>query len=847
MKKANYLLVIVLLMLCKSSKAQNYFKDMYDQLGYNTDIATCSNNTHGVLSWIPGERMESLINMYEKSNEQLYLETLIKNIGLIIDRRDDMRTPNVTDYRGIVGPVWSTTSNTTTGNTLPYAHLVHSGNLTFPMAKFANLIINGSTTLQNTISPTYGGRYSNMTYLAIANDVVLKIKETVSYHDDQWYEYSYMSETMGCYKERCSTATVTAPIETQCEIMETNKIASFSRTLVHLYLVTNDVTYLDKIVKTTRFFKHNTHDVTNENYYKWRVRGNELGAYINCSPEANCPRDDVNHAALSAAFPFECYKNNIGHMGTPLYTNSEMSKYAETFADDIYSKPLFLNNGVDYSYQSYDFKRNIPLGDSRDYYSYFWFPFTEINSNIYQQILDLSTSNYYLSTIQEVHKDLQLSYFYKFGTYLAPLFKKQTNGIYKPIADHGWGEDSNWSGVACGDFDGDNAEEIVALRNHDGSIYIKNISTTNGYLTQAFKNFDNTYNWNGAATGNFLAGNQDEFVSLSNSTDSSKNGFHVFTVNGATIQEVTGASSVGWGTGSDWCGIVSGNFLNDNDGYDEFITVRNYQKEFRLYKSDGTNITGHNSISLNTNFPAGSSIASVTAGDFDNDGIDEIAFLLNSPQSSSNGFYVYDVNTTGTLLALTASHLNWGAASDWKTLTSGDLNADGVIEIVGHRNYDGNYYIKKLVGSSLVNVAVEQFEKRQTQNNIFAVGNLDIDTSNEELIVLRNFDGGWVTYTNFNVSSVSNKLDSHLGGNSNITEDRLVKVFPNPSTGSLFISRNFSAPVKYEIYSMANKLISEGNTKEKQLEINISGLKQGPYIIKIYNESYLSINKIIKR
>jgi len=153
-----------------------------------------------------------------------------------------------------------------------------------------------------------------------------------------------------------------------------------------------------------------------------------------------------------------------------------MNRYANTFSKDIHEKPLKLHNGVDYTFQAWDFKTNSGLGNPliQKYFIYGWLPYTEIDNDIYQQISDYYSSQYfYENEALHLNRDIKLSLLAKYSRHFTPLQIKNKNK-FLPIADHNWGRASNWSGVACGNFDNDEADEIVSMRNHDGTIYIRN-------------------------------------------------------------------------------------------------------------------------------------------------------------------------------------------------------------------------------------------------------------------------------------------------------------------------------------------------------------------------------------
>jgi len=349
----------------------------------------------------------------------------------------------------------------------------------------------------------------------------------------------------------------------------------------------------------------------------------------------------------------------------------------------------------------------------------------------------------------------------------------------------------------------------------------------------------------------------DEFVTLSNSYDQSQNGYYVFEVdNTGNIHENEGTTSKGWGTGSDWAGVTAGNFINDD--FDEFITIRNYKKEIRLHKfNEGTNkMEVINSISLNTYFPENAKIVGVTSGNFD--GIDpeyEIVILINSTESDTNGYYVYNVNETGPLLTEIAKSVTWGLDSDWKGITAGDFDADGIDEFIVHRNFDGDYKIRKLISesdsSSIGTVGFEYFPIDQNMNNVLGAGNIDINSDNDELIVLRNYDGGMVTYTStypilLNSNSTSEKRLTHRELNGNNSYKINISISPNPVNELLTVNSD-QINLKFEIYNSSGILMKKGIIKENSDQINLSNFNGGIYFVKFRSKDSTRTKKIVVR
>lgn len=818
--------------------SQSYYQKVFDDMGYDTSLGLSESTDQLDFSHNESEHMEALVLMYETTNDLKYAETLIKCIGNVIDRRDDLRhligLATIYDYRNIAGPTWATDHyNADPLNTDNYAHLMHSANITYPMAKFA-AIIKLNSFIQNIYSNS-GGRYGNMKYIDIANDLIQKVDETLDYHADQWQS----SGNEGWYIERDGT---TVPIEYPGEILPLNKLSAVGRTMVQMYRATQQQAYLDKGYKLSNFIKNRTYDSANQQFKVWKYW------------EYNNNREDVGHAGLTISFPYDCYKYSINYLGTPIYTYSYLEKYAKTFTEGVYRSPLEIHDDVEAFNKYWNFKTDQFFGDIKvtsNFRCDRWLKLSQFDRRLYQIVADLFTSTNYTSDVLSLTSAYTIAHFACYDNQFVP-----TN------ADHGWGEASNWSGVACGNFDSDDDEEFVVVRNYNGQFYIKQLYN-GGFSSVTYnKYFGSTYNWAGVAAGNFTGDSKDEFVAISNHTSSSYNGYYVFKIENPYIVEVT--RSTGWGTASDWVGAAAGNFVSG--GYEEFIAVRNNPKQIRVYKFNGTAIQYVYSNALN--LPTNASIAAVASGNLDSDDKDEIVILVNSPYSSSNGYYVYDINDNGVLSQI-ATWTGWGSASDWKGLTVGDVDADGIDEIISHRNYDGEYKIRQLCGSSICADGIEYFPVDQTEGNVLGAGNLDNSSINDELIVLRNSDGGMVAFAHTepveqipassakstNVLSNVNDFFHSLDINETNPNDLInsppnalsdARIYPNPTTGIINIdcSLALDKAVNYRVLNSVGQVVRTGILKSNLTKVDISNEIDGFYLIQLNANNQLTSFKL---
>ncbi|SMO85564.1 hypothetical protein SAMN06265171_10961 [Chryseobacterium rhizoplanae] len=727
--------IFTLLFVIKSY-AQSYYKNLFDEKHYDTSLGNSDSPDQAEFSWGVPAHLEALVLMYEKTKEKKYADALIRCIGNTIDRRDDLRgqvpgLSQIFDYRHVSGAAWSTNHYNVNANSGdPYSHFVHSANITYPMAKFAAIVKNDST-IQNKLYQL-GGRYNNMTFKNIADDLKQKVKETLVYHEDQWKEESSPNPNgnIGYYKERDSVnVNSNPPIKYKGVIAPFNMQSSMGRVLVQMYRATNDQNYLKQLNKIANFLKLNTSVNSNLGSYTW-----EYWNYF-------VLRDDISHAALTVSFPYECFKYNIkNNANDSLYTSLDMERYVKSFTKDIYQGPLSIHDAVNYNGLKWNIKyhtiNNLPPGNNTNYdayVSYMWlYLSSEYDKKIYQIIADLQAAKNYYDRINVEGSSLTLALLAYYENFIVPV------NTY-----HLWGEDSDWRGVAKGNFDGDDDDEFVKIRNYDGFMgtlepYGKSFRPVTNSIA-----YGGSYNWKGLTAGDFFGDNKSEIIALSNHADFNKNGFYIFKIENNQIVEHS--KFTGFGAESDWVGLATGNFISG--GKDDLIAVRNYNKEVRLYKFNSTDpeLIYFNQLNL----PVNSKIKAVAVGNLDDDPKDEIVLLIDAEDYMQNGVYAYDIDDNGVMTLIDRS-IGFGSASDWKGLAVGNLDGDGADEIIAHRNFDGDYKVFKLKESNgvkfLDNIGVESFPVLQTKDNVMCFGNFDSGSQNDELITLRK-DGGIVMFS----------------------------------------------------------------------------------------------------
>lgn len=148
-----------------------------------------------------------------------------------------------------------------------------------------------------------------------------------------------------------------------------------------------------------------------------------------------------------------------------------------------------------------------------------------------------------------------------------------------------FGSASAWAGVAGGDFDPSKpGDEFVALRNFDANIFLMDYNeNSNTFSTLAtVSTFGSASAWAGVAAEDFDGDNVDEFVAVRNFDGN----FYMMEYQSGSIVSV--ATNTAPGPASAWVDITAGDF--DNDNIPEFTAHRNFDGDFYFYQLIGSNI-----------------------------------------------------------------------------------------------------------------------------------------------------------------------------------------------------------------------------------------------------------------
>lgn len=615
--------------------------DQLDRASNGGDWYKNYNNETATLAWGESYVMMAYLAAYESTGSLYYLRKMADHADHVLLSRDDVR--GVSDYRGASGACWRNLHYQT--NDVPYCYAVHSGMITFPMARFAAMVLD---------DPALHGilALDSTTFLDKANYYVERVAETIDAHDWEWRNGPGSGE--GYYRFPDDAP----PPIYQGRNQPSNQQNALGRTLVAMHHCTGDPAYLDKAERLATLFVRSV-DYQGDAFV-WDY-WNFLGDY-----GYDGPGEDISHAGINVDFCVRAFEEGA------VVDAGDLDALVATFTDLVTAGDGEVYRNVDgtgdIGVPGYEEQVGRWLNLSfRDEVSAMYFTIQGVNEDIFD-LSAMSGSQFTgVANLALWESSMSLR-----GINISP------------------GDGSDWADITAADLDGDGIDELVAARNFDGTIYAYRLDTVSGGVTSwgVLRGFSSDIAWAGLGAGDLDGDGKDEIVAV----DNRDGNLHFIDSPASGVLEVTGEYT-GWGPASQWAGLGVARF--EKEARPWVALVRNFDANVFLIDYD---MSGQGTVMASSAaFGANSNFADLTCGDYDGDGQAEIAVVRNFDAT------LFVLDYTGSELPIIANTTGFGPASDWAALASADLDGIGGDEIIGVRNFDGGLFRWSLQGNQLKN------------------------------------------------------------------------------------------------------------------------------------------------
>lgn len=231
---------------------------------------------------------------------------------------------------------------------------------------------------------------------------------------------------------------------------------------------------------------------------------------------------------------------------------------------------------------------------------------------------------------------------------------------------------AGWTEIATGDFGGDTGDEVVFYRKSDGRYVIYNGSPSGSGLSTKYVDTNISATWDIITAADLDGNGNDELIFYRKSDGK----YMVY--QGSLSGSGLGAKILDTNISVTWDSITAGDF--DNNGNDELVFYRKSDGLFLTYEGALTGLGSK--IGEST---ASTGWSSIATGDFGGDTGDEIVFY----NKSSGRYVVYEGGRTG-----------WGTkkneitiSTNWDQVDALDVDNNSNDEPMFYRSTDGRFLI----------------------------------------------------------------------------------------------------------------------------------------------------------
>ena len=296
-------------------------------------------NREAILSQNEPAVIASYLVMYQATSSVEYLRIAINHADAILAWRDDVT--GLLDYSGASPPAWSDAHyNADPDDDRAYPYALESGELVYPIADLAQIVINDSA-LHGLVHPI--GR----SYLDIALGYRDRVAETLAFHAERFHTEDGLDHPLGWFSVRPDADFLDGLPPGRP--LPLNMDSAMGRAHLMLWLAFRDDEpdrasgHLDVARRLAYYALLEMEWVAATEAYRWHYW--PLMSYY---PEGyvdnggNTSWEDLSHAALTVELAWLCW-----HHGAGIFYDEELRRLSRTLRLHLLGEPPFVHRRVD--------------------------------------------------------------------------------------------------------------------------------------------------------------------------------------------------------------------------------------------------------------------------------------------------------------------------------------------------------------------------------------------------------------------------------------------------------------------------------------------------------------------